>query len=65
MKPVVWLGDSLARVRDFAPEARHEAGVQLRLVQEGLQPSDWKPMPGVGLGVNEIREVAQDCAARY
>ena len=29
--------------------------MQLRLVQEGLQPSDWKPMPGVGLGVNEIR----------
>lgn len=55
MKSVIWLGDSLARVRDFAPEARHEAGVQLGLVQAGLQPFDWKPMPAVGLGVNEIR----------
>jgi len=48
-------GDSLDRVRDFAPEARHEAGVQLGLVQAGLEPADWKPMPTVGLGVNEIR----------
>ena len=55
MKPVVWLGDSLRRVREFAPEARHEAGGQLGLVQAGEEPSDWKPMPSVGLGVNEIR----------
>jgi phage-related protein len=55
MKPVVWLGDSLARVRDFAPDARHEAGVQLGFVQAGLGPSDWKPMPTVGIGVNELR----------
>ena len=55
MKRVVWLGDSLRRVRDFAPEARHEAGVQLGLVQVGEEPSDWKPMPSVGLGVSEIR----------
>ena len=55
MKPVVWLGDSLSRVREFAPDARHEAGHELGLVQAGEQPSDWKPMPTVGLGVNEIR----------
>ena len=55
MKRVVWLGDSLARVREFPPEARHEAGVQLGLVQVDAEPSDWKPMPAVGLGVNEIR----------
>ena len=55
MKPVVWLGDSLSCVRDFAPDARNEAGHQLGLVQAGEEPSDWKPMPTVGLGVNEIR----------
>lgn len=55
MKRVVWLGDSLARVREFSPDARHAAGVQLGLVQAGAEPSDWKPMPSVGLGVNEIR----------
>jgi len=30
-------------------------GYELRLVQRGEQPSDWKPMPGVGAGVQEIR----------
>ena len=55
MKPVVWLGDSLARVRDFAPDGRHETGLQLGLVQAGEEPTDWKPMSSVGLGVNEIR----------
>ena len=55
MKPVVWLGDSLARVRDFAPDARHEAGLQLGRVQLGKEPVDCKPMPSVGLGVNELR----------
>jgi phage-related protein len=27
----------------------------LRRVQQGLEPNDWKPMPGVGPGVREIR----------
>jgi phage-related protein len=55
MKPVAWLGDSLERLREFAPEARREAGQQLQRVQTGREPKDWKPMPSVGLGVNEIR----------
>ena len=55
MKPVVWLGNSLARLREFAPQAMRRAGQELRLVQAGEAPDDWKPMPSVGLGVNEIR----------
>lgn len=55
MKLVVWLGDSRARVREFDPEGRHETGIQLGRVQLGEQSADWKPMPSVGLGVNEIR----------
>ena len=55
MKPVIWLGDSLDRVRKFTRDAKQEAGHQLWLVQAGEEPSDWKPMPSVGLGVNEIR----------
>ena len=30
-------------------------GRQLDLVQRGLDPSDWKPLPSVGSGVREIR----------
>lgn len=55
MKPAIWLGDSLVRVREFPPDARREAGYQLGRVQAGKEPADWKPMPSVGLGVNELR----------
>jgi phage-related protein len=54
-KPLVWLGSSLADVRAFSNEARQEAGFQLRRVQQGLSPTDWKPMNIVGPGVVEIR----------
>ena len=49
------MGNSLEQVRAFPPLARHGVGVELALVQIGEAPSDWKPMPAVGLGVNEIR----------
>ena len=55
VKPIVFLGDSLARLRDFPELARAEAGYQLRDIQKGLDPSDWKPMKTVGPGVREIR----------
>lgn len=32
-----------------------EAGYQLDKVQNGIEPTDWKPMPSVGQGVKEIR----------
>lgn len=52
---IEFLGDSLARIRDFPEPARKEAGVQLHKVQQGLEPSDWKPMTVIGAGVREIR----------
>jgi len=55
LKPVVWLGDSLAAVRGFAPEAKRRAGQELRRVQAGWLPIDGKPMQGIGPGVNELR----------
>lgn len=55
VKPVTWLGDSREQVRDFPNEARGAVGFELWEVQQGKEPSDWKPMPTVGLGVNEIR----------
>ena len=54
-KPVVWLGDSLRAVRGFEPDGRTRAGQELRRVQAGRLPIDWKPMPSIGLGVNELR----------
>jgi len=56
MKRVEWLGDSLERIRQFPDAAKHEAGYQLEGVQAGKEPADWKPMPSVGLGVNERKQ---------
>jgi phage-related protein len=55
VKPIVFLGDSLARIRALPEGARRAAGYQLERVQRGLDPDDWKPMPTVSQGVREIR----------
>lgn len=55
MKRLIWIGDSLQRLREFPAEARREAGYQLERVQAGGMPIDWKPMPSVGRGVSELR----------
>jgi phage-related protein len=49
------MGDSLERVRSFSKTVRQQVGYELELVQHGLEPSDWKPMPTVGPGVCEVR----------
>jgi phage-related protein len=54
-KPVIWLGDSRETIGGFPDDVRGIAGFQIWRVQRGLEPNDWKPMPGVGLGVQEIR----------
>lgn len=55
MKPIRFLGDSLKRLREFPDDARQDAGYQLDPVQQGKQPDDFKPMPSIGKGVEEIR----------
>lgn len=55
IKPIEFLGDSLQRLRAFPNDARQDAGYQLDRVQHGLQPDDFKPMPTIGKGVEEIR----------
>ncbi len=55
MKPCYFLGDSLERLREFPRDVQQDAGYQLELVQDGQQPEDFKPMPSIGRGVEEIR----------
>ena len=55
MKPVTFLGDSRKALRAFPEAARYRAGVELRALQKGFEPEDWKSMPTVGPGVREIR----------
>lgn len=54
-KPLYFVGSALEDLRAFPRAQRREAGYQLDRVQFGLEPSDWKPMNNVGLGVREIR----------
>jgi phage-related protein len=54
-KPVEFRGSSLDDLRAFPGSARHEAGHQIDRVQQGFQADDWKPMPSIGSGVQEIR----------
>lgn len=55
MKPVRFLGDSLKALREFPNDARQDAGRQLRRIQLGNTADDFKPMLGIGRGVEEIR----------
>ena len=55
MKPVQWVGSSKADLKSFPESAQGEVGYELFRVQCGLEPSDWKPIPSVGAGVQEIR----------
>jgi phage-related protein len=55
MKPLFWVGSTLEDLRAFPEDARRIAGHELDLVQQGLEPDDWKAMVGVGPGVYELR----------
>ncbi|VAX10796.1 hypothetical protein MNBD_GAMMA26-2047 [hydrothermal vent metagenome] len=55
MKEIIWLGNSHDSLMEFPVVVRRIAGFQLHLIQAGLPPDDWKPMPTIGAGVREIR----------
>ena len=56
VKSIVFLGDSLARIRDFPDLARSEAGYQLREVQKGFDACGLETHEdGGSVGVREIR----------
>jgi phage-related protein len=55
MKDAVFLGDTLRVVREFPEKARRMAGRQIRRVQQGDEPIDWKPFSSIGPNVREIR----------
>ncbi|MHB8839967.1 MAG: type II toxin-antitoxin system RelE/ParE family toxin [Gemmatimonadaceae bacterium] len=54
-KHLVWVGTSRADIRALPEDARRQLGFDLREVQAGGLPADWKPMSAVGPGVVEIR----------
>lgn len=62
MKSNIWCGSAHKDLSSFPDDARRQSGFQLRLVQQGLEPDDWKPMTTIGPGVREIR-IQEDSGA--
>jgi phage-related protein len=55
VKDILWTGSSRADLLQFPADVRRIAGFQLRKVQHGLDPDDWKPFDDIGMGTKEIR----------
>ena len=47
-KPIVWLGDSLNRLRSFPEDVKDDVGAALMWAQMGDKHADAKPMRGFG-----------------
>ncbi|MCU6667675.1 type II toxin-antitoxin system RelE/ParE family toxin [Enterobacteriaceae bacterium H4N4] len=55
LRPIAWVGSAFDDLRCFPEEVRKDAGYQLHRLQAGLEAADWKPMPELGRGVEEVR----------
>lgn len=55
MKPIVMLSSTRKVLRGFPKQVRIDLGTELRRIQEGFDPVNWKPMPSISVGVREIR----------
>lgn len=53
---VSWEGNSLDVLRGFPDEVRATLGFELRKVQKGENPTHCRPLPGIGVGLWELRE---------
>jgi phage-related protein len=60
---IAWEGDSKDAISSFPDEVRQNLGFQLRLLQQGEQPTDYRPMSSIGQGVFELRD--QDMRSWY
>jgi phage-related protein len=53
---VAWEGDSKKVISSFPDAAKYNLGFELRLLQQGQQPTDYRPMTSIGPGVFELRD---------
>src|SRR3981081_1681236 len=60
---IAWEGDSKEVISSFPDQAKYNLGFDLRLLQQGQQPTDYRPMSSIGPGVFELRD--QDERAWY
>ena len=55
IKPLIFVGTSQNDIRGFGKNASISIGTELFAVQMGSEPTDWKPIRTIGVGVREIR----------
>jgi|SRR5712675_1327435 len=60
---IAWEGDSKEVISSFPDDVKYNLGFDLRLLQQGQQPTDYRPMSSIGPGVFELRD--QDERAWY
>jgi phage-related protein len=53
---IAWEGDSKEVLSSFPERARYNLGFDLRLLQQGQPPTNYRPMSSVGPGVFELRD---------
>jgi phage-related protein len=53
---IAWEGDSLDVISGFPVGVKQNLGHQLRLLQRGERPTDYRPVTSIGSGVFELRE---------
>lgn len=56
IKDVDWCGDSLDVIREWPDEVRFNIGADIRRLQEGKKPLDWKPFSGLVENAFELRD---------
>jgi phage-related protein len=56
VRPIVWLGDSKKRLKEFPGKVRSDIGTALFAAQCGETAEHVKPFKGIGSGVFEIVE---------
>lgn len=64
MRPLRFVGDSRAVLRDLPVEVKREIGFALERVQMGRMPKEAKPLKGIAPGVLEIKTDFQGSAFR-
>jgi phage-related protein len=53
---IAWEGNSKEVISAFPDEVKQNLGFQLRRLQRGEEPTDYRPMPSIGRGVFELRD---------
>ena len=53
---VIWEGDCLDVLRTFSADIRRGFGEDIRRLQLGELPKDFRPMPSIGPKVAELRQ---------